>query len=121
MNVGISSGTMQHMKKKMGIKSVHKIDDWYWTLNPDAEDADGADFSCADFPESELSENYELDDELEDELDETDEVSGTFIDSPDFDVITSSSTKITEPTHSTKITMQSPFGELTLIDWRAAV
>jgi hypothetical protein len=31
IDAGISSSTMQDVKKKLGIKSIHKIDDWYWT------------------------------------------------------------------------------------------
>lgn len=37
---GCSRGTIDIVKKKMGIKSVRKIDDWYWTLNPDSDDDD---------------------------------------------------------------------------------
>lgn len=43
MKAGVSVSIMTHVKKQLGIKSVRKIDDWYWTLNPEAEDSDSDD------------------------------------------------------------------------------
>jgi archaellum biogenesis ATPase FlaH len=104
MNAGIGTGTMQNIKRKLGIKSVHKTDDWYWTLNPDASGAD--------------------DDDCDGELyGDTDETPVTYFDDvksrlpsmlTPVNVINPVKTAIPRNT-----TMPSPFGELTLIDWRA--
>jgi len=99
MTAGIASATMQYVKKRMGIKSVRKIDDWYWTLNSDGEDTDdGEDF----------------------EVSESDETPVTFVDNinniPDSPTDIEPSLFMTSPP---AVTMPSPFGELTLIDWRA--
>lgn len=39
MKAGVSASTMTYVKKQLCIKSIKKIDDWYWTLNEDAEDS----------------------------------------------------------------------------------
>ena len=49
MKAGVSAPTMTYVKKQLGIKSVRKIDDWYWTLNPDAEDSDYEDSVLSKF------------------------------------------------------------------------
>ena len=101
IEAGVSSTMMQYVKKMIGIKSVRKIDDWYWTLNPDAvESGDN------EFPDL----------EPDDSIDET-------------PVLFLDDAKIRLPSLETQevrfnpgsIIMPSPFGELALIDWRACV
>lgn len=96
LNAGISSATMQTVKKKMGIKSVRKIDDWYWTS--DAAD----DYGDDDFSDSEM---------------DCDETPVLFLD----DVVGRIPFLKPPADIFSNITMQSPFGELKLIDWRASV
>jgi energy-coupling factor transporter ATP-binding protein EcfA2 len=96
---GVNSGTMQQVKRKLGVKSIHKPDDWYWTLNPDAEDAG--------------------DDELPADLhsdDSEDETPVDFVE--DVGARLSMVRKAVLLKHPDPV-IQSPFGELTLIDWRA--
>jgi len=45
IKAGISVPTMTYVKKQLGIKSIRKIDDWYWTLNPDSEDFESDDYN----------------------------------------------------------------------------
>ncbi len=97
MNAGISSSMMQYIKKKLGIKSVRKIDDWYWTLKSEAEDYDNDD----DFSNAEPN-------------DYTDETPVIFLDNAKDDV----PEELIKPSG---ITIPSPFGELRLIDWRVHV
>ncbi len=100
LNAGVSNGIMQTVKKKMGIKSVYQNEDWYWTLSPDAEDTEGDIIT-----ESESKE-------------EEDEVPVMFLD----EVKISTPQKQERPAVlNSNITMQSPYGELTLIDWRACI
>lgn len=42
---GIMSSTMQTIKKRLGIKSVYKYDDWYWTLDSGDSDSDDDEIS----------------------------------------------------------------------------
>lgn len=97
INVGISSSTMQHIKKKLGIRSIHKIDDWYWTRESEAVDCDNND----DLPDSEPDSD-------------TDETPVMFLE----DAKDCVPEELFEPSN---VTMPSPFGELRLIDWRACV
>ena len=39
LNAGINDGTIQLVKRKLRIKSLRKIDDWYWTLDRKEEDS----------------------------------------------------------------------------------
>lgn len=96
LNAGISSATMQTVKKKMGIKSVRKIDDWYWTS--DVAEYSGDD----DFSDSEM---------------DCDETPVLFLD----DVVGRIPFSKPPAEIFSNFTMQSPFGELKLIDWRASV
>ena len=112
---------MQTVKRKLGIKSVYKADDWYWTLNPDAVDADADDRR----------------DQHEDDADD-DETPVMFLDEmrEGLPILRTQFTPVTAITSISpvisaasvapatlpkpaQITIQSPFGELTLIDWRA--
>ena len=101
MDAGISGPMMQNVKKRLGIKSVRKIDDWYWTMNPEAEDADGD-----DIPDT-------------GSYDYTDETPVTFLENSKIHIpFKRVSSEYFKPG---TVTMPSPFGELTLIDWRACV
>ena len=33
MEAGVTTSMMNYVKKQLSIKSIRKIDDWYWTLN----------------------------------------------------------------------------------------
>jgi hypothetical protein len=90
---------MQTVKKKLGIKSVHKPDDWYWTRNPDAY----------------------AEDESDDDSDRTneDEIPVLFLE--DAEKRMKAPFKRSFPAPSNAVTRPSVFGELTLIDWRASV
>jgi archaellum biogenesis ATPase FlaH len=118
LNEGINSGTMQHVKKKLGIKSIRKIDDWYWTLNPAVEDTDNDDTFNGVFISDEPVDDIKQDLELDNEPDDSDEAEGVFLDMANISDILKQPTVLPKPG---KVTMQSSFGELTLIDWRAAV
>ena len=100
LDAGVSGPTMQTVKKKLGIKSVHKPDDWYWTLNPEAEDSGDEDFP-----------------DLEPDTDD-DETPVRFLEDVRFRTLFAERPDIIQ---NPKATMPSPFGELTLIDWRACV
>jgi len=44
LKAGVSPSLMQYVKKQLGIKSIRKTDDWYWSMNPNTEDSeDGMD------------------------------------------------------------------------------
>lgn len=103
IDANISAPTIQNAKKKLGIKSVRKIDDWYWTLNPDA----------SVFGESE---DCDYDDNCDDEQDEV--AVAFFNDNKTCDTVEQKPFYLDA---SPKNTIPSPFGELTLIDWRACV
>jgi hypothetical protein len=111
MNAGISVSTMTHVKKQLGIQSIRKIDDWYWTMN-----TDDCDFDRNKFIQSISSNN----------IDETPLM--FFEDISDIKQI------LTKPDqsqhHNTQMinngsgdfigkTMKSSFGELELLDWRS--
>jgi len=96
MNAGISSSTMQHIKKKLGIKSIRKIDDWYWTRESEAVGCDHDDLPNPE-PDS-----------------DTDETPVMFLD----DAKNRVPEELFKPS---VVTMPSPFGELRLIDWRVSV
>ncbi|MDR0286778.1 MAG: AAA family ATPase [Clostridiales bacterium] len=113
IKAGVSASTMHHVKKQLGIKSVRKIDDCYWTLNPDIESSDYNDY---------------IQTEPTDEIDETPVL---FLDD-----ISSLQQLSTLPEHSSSQyenssdgiennlpinEMLSPFGELELLDWGAFV
>ena len=98
LSAGISSSTMQDVKKKLGIKSVHKIDDWYWTARPETADCDDDDTS-----------------EFE-SVGDHDETPVMFLED-----VKSSLPEETEPPEKEGITISSPFGVLRLIDWRSCV
>ena len=100
LNVGVSGATMQYVKRKLGIKSVRKIDDWYWTLS-----AGSTDSWDDDFPDS-------------DPAGDTDETPVVFLD----DVAAAIHTSLALPeTLLGETAMPSPFGELRIIDWRRSV
>ena len=40
VDAGVSMSTMNHIKKRLGIRSIRKIDDWYWTMSSDAVEID---------------------------------------------------------------------------------
>jgi hypothetical protein len=94
LNLGVSTATIQMVKKKLGIKSVNRDRDWYWTLSQ--------------------NENSEIDEDFFE--DETDEIPVTFAEEILTDIPTifenSENSKVSE-----KVKM-SPFGEIRLIDWR---
>ena len=106
LNAGINDGTIQLVKRKLRIKSLRKIDDWYWTLDRKEEDT----------KEAEILET--------EPIDEADETPVRFLDDINnqisIDPEPETEPKL-EPTafKPGTVTMQSPFGELTLIDWRA--
>jgi hypothetical protein len=95
LKAGVTTSMMQYVKKHLGIISVRKIDDWYWTISPNAIDS---------------NDDENTDSEQNSDIDETPLI---FLD--DF-------TK-TEPTKQkgkkNKTTKPSPYGKLTLIDWTA--
>lgn len=101
MNAGISGNTIQYVKKKLGIKSVRKPDDWYWTLNPEAPDSYG-DVS----PDTEPG-------------DGADEIPVLFFDEAETITVFPKSPTAKFLSDTTKI--MTPYGELRLIDWRACV
>ncbi len=101
INAGISSSTMQLVKKRLGIKSVAKIDDWYWTMNGVAEDG----------KIDELT-----DSETEIDVDETPVV---FLDN--CEVRSTYVSPLEQPFLADDIVPHSPYGELVAIDWRACV
>ena len=41
LNAGVNVSMMQHVKRQLGIKSIRKIDDWYWTLSREPEYPEG--------------------------------------------------------------------------------
>jgi len=94
---GVSTTMMQHVKKKLGIKSVNKLNDFYWTLSPATEDLDGDDIPDV-------------------ELESGDETPVNFADNFCIPIGPEASAPEKQP-----VTMPSPFGVLTLIDWRASV
>ncbi len=98
---GVSASVMQTVKKKLGIKSIRKIDDWYWTLNPELEESDADEIDEIANSEAAVS---------------PDETPVTFLD----DCVTQPSAE--KPLFlSDENVLQSPYGELTLIDWRKCV
>ena len=130
LNAGVNSSMMQVVKRKLGAKSVYKGDDWYWTLNPDAIDAD-----AGDRPDQQVDGVVDADG-ADDADDETpvmflDEVVNHPSIVPGKRPLTSDApppiqsgppVMANAPTVnylSDTVTMPSPFGELRLIDWRA--
>ena len=101
MNAGISSNTLQYVKKKLGIKSVHKADDWYWTLSGDAAAPDNDDPS---------------DSESVSDADETPVVFSDEVDALPEPPKTPAVSFLSET-----VTVDSIFGKLKLIDWKACV
>jgi archaellum biogenesis ATPase FlaH len=91
LNLGVSTATIQMVKKKLGIKSVNRDRDWYWTLSQ--------------------NENSEVDEDFFEE--ETDEIPVTFAEEILSDIPTNS-----ENLEVSEIVKMSPFGEIRLIDWR---
>lgn len=100
LNVGVSSSTMQTVKRKLGIKSIHKTDDWYWTLTTNAKDSADNEFFDT-HPGS-----------------DTDETPVVFLD--DLAAVGYMPHAIPEAPLE-KHSISSPIGELKLIDWRACV
>lgn len=98
LDAGVTTSMMQHVKKQLGIKSVRKIDDWYWTLNPDAVELEEDDFSDIE------------------NLSDNDETPFMFLDDFSSKNILSLIKKADD-----KLSVPSPYGELTLIEWRACV
>jgi archaellum biogenesis ATPase FlaH len=105
VNAGITPATMDYTKKRLGVRSVNKDSDWYWTLAPLDED--------------------------ETECSAIDETPVTFFDGTievdvSADVPPTITDPVPEPTHepvpdsepTLMDSMDSPYGKLTLIDWR---
>jgi RecA/RadA recombinase len=118
LEAGISSSIMQTVKKKMKFKSVYKDSDWYWTSNQDS--ASGSFFEgegfiedgFEDFPENAAVDTDDADGE---------EIQAAFLDEPEPEILTEAYVPEPHSPISERITMQSPFGELVLVDWRACV
>jgi hypothetical protein len=109
VKAGIATAMMQYVKKTLSIKSVRKIDDWYWTLDSDTLDAEDDSFNTEpDEPDNSF-----------------DEIPVTFLDEPlstkipVIKNITNIKPQVIPQTKPLVTVMQSPFGELKLIDWRA--
>jgi hypothetical protein len=98
LNAGISSSTMQHVKKLLGIKSIHKIDDWYWTARPETVGCDDDDVTVLE------------------SMSDHDETPVTFLE--DVENPLPADIESMEPEG---VTISSPFGVLRLIDWRSCV
>jgi hypothetical protein len=105
LNAGVSGGVMQQVKRKLGVKSVHKADDWYWTLDAGAAYTEGE-------PIPEPTPEPIADDE-----DVPDEIPVAYWDEAMAAPVSPQRLVIPPFTR----TMQSPYGELSLIDWRACV
>jgi len=37
MKAGVSASTMSYVKRELGVESVRKLDDWYWTVKADSD------------------------------------------------------------------------------------
>jgi len=125
LKAGITSNIMTYVKRDLGIKSERKLDDWYWTLNPEAEDDSDDDMLNGTL--SDINEPPDVD---------SDETPVMFLDEvtalEQFPVMVKSllpkgkhqrnGVKISQLDKAGVITkMDSPFGELELLDWRACV
>lgn len=104
MKAGVSTSLMSYTKKQLGIQSVKKIDDWYWTMSSDGIDV------------------YSVD--------ETDETPVKFLDDAtllqQFDVTAEPDDKKHDILSNSKlnetltIKKTSSFGEIELLDWRSS-
>jgi len=111
INAGISTSTMAYVKKQLGIQSVRKIDDWYWTINQGNDD----------FGHDEYIQSMSLNNVDETPLVYLENIlaSKQCLTKPD--QANQQSEQMIEKSNSdyARKTMDSPFGELALIDWRA--
>ena len=127
LNKGVSIGVIQRVKRELGIKSEYKNDDWHWTLNPQAEDADDTDDFLPKAPAAESDETPVL---YMDDISTLTQLSVV----PDRRCSRSDRAPEKAKSHSRNInrpsgkeilppftTMRSPFGELELMDWRACM
>ena len=125
LKAGVTSNIMTYVKRDLGIKSERKLDDWYWTLNPEAEDDSDEDMLNGTL--SDINEPPDVD---------SDETPVMFLDEitamEQLPVMVKSllpkgkhqrnSVKFSPSDKTGVITkMDSPFGELELLDWRACV
>jgi len=97
IKAGVSIQTMNIVKKHLGIQSVKKPDDWYWTLHLGAEDSK---FN-GHFPFSQIIEK--------------DDMPVLFLD----DMASLNKTSAETDSRFSNNKMMSPFGELVLLDWRS--
>ena len=127
LNEGVSTGVIQRVKRELAIKSVRKIDDWYWTLNPQANDEDEPDDLIPATSAEEQDETPVLFMDDITSLEQLSVVPDRYFSRrgrPSGSKEQSDTPKsLSEGTtgHPPVTTMQSPFGELELLDWRACV
>jgi hypothetical protein len=111
LNIGVSMATIQTVKKKLGIKSINKDNDWYWSLRKDAnilsESDDSIEYIVNDDASVDNVKYYE------------DELGVNFAD----DILTelsavSEADGVAQTYENSATVRMSPYGEIRLIDWR---
>jgi hypothetical protein len=111
LNIGVSVATIQTVKKKLGIKSVNKDNDWYWSIRKDD----------SNIAESDDSVEYIVNDDVSADSVEysEDEISVNFADDIITDISAVSEADGVAQTYENSATVRmSPYGEIRLIDWR---
>ena len=103
MKAGVSTSLMSYIKKQLGIQSVKKIDDWYWTMASDAidfnSDNDADETPVKFLDDIALSQQFDVTAELGDAR-------------HDFSV----NSELNDISATKKT---SPFGIIELLDWRS--